>query len=467
MSYIEGDWYGNFSADVNNTSFPFPPKRDALFIVIPMTILYSLILFTGLIGNVVTCIVIARNKHMHNATNYYLFSLAVSDLLLLVTGLPVEIYYIWSRYPYVFGETFCVLRGLAAETSANATVLTITAFTVERYFAICHPFWSHSLSKLSRAIRLILVIWIISLLCAIPQAMQFGVVGATEEIAHCTVIAQLAHAFEVSTFLFFVTPMTLISILYALIGLRLRRSAVMKRSTSSQDSQYSVASTHGAYCKQTRSSQRVLKMLVAVVVAFFICWAPFHIQRLVAIYSTSSNADDHTVYAVVTYISGILYYLSTTVNPILYHIMSFKFREAFKETLSRCCCEVEPRSYSQLSKQKRLLGGSSKKFTESFTEASSGSGIQEMRTQLRVYSEIHHPSKHHIVAVTHQAKRKTGYCWPSNSSGSSEVMTSVLRGSDNISNSSLKDVEQGALEAELSTYMLDVERPRRKQLLSV
>lgn len=77
--------------------------------------------------------------------------------------------FFFFRYPYVFGETFCVLRGLAAETSANATVLTITAFTVERYFAICHPFWSHSLSKLSRAIRLILVIWIISLLCAIPQ----------------------------------------------------------------------------------------------------------------------------------------------------------------------------------------------------------------------------------------------------------------------------------------------------------
>jgi hypothetical protein len=91
--------------------------------------------------------------------------------------------------------------------------------------------------------------------------MQFGVVGANEEEAHCTVTTQLAHAFEVSTFLFFVTPMTLISILYALIGFRLRRSAVMKRSTSSQDSQYSVASTHGGYCKHNRSSQRVLKML--------------------------------------------------------------------------------------------------------------------------------------------------------------------------------------------------------------
>lgn len=30
----------------------------------------------------------------------------------------------------VFGEVFCIGRGLAAETSSNATVLTITAFTV-------------------------------------------------------------------------------------------------------------------------------------------------------------------------------------------------------------------------------------------------------------------------------------------------------------------------------------------------
>lgn len=70
--------------------------------------------------------------------------------------------------------------------------------------------------------------------------------------------------------------------------------------------------------------------------AFFICWAPFHTQRLVAIYVPIVN-DLHEeknkyliVYEVITYISGILYYLSTTINPILYNIMSNKFREAFK-----------------------------------------------------------------------------------------------------------------------------------------
>lgn len=107
-------------------------RRDPLYIVLPITVIYVVIFFTGVIGNISTCVVIARNKSMHTATNYYLFSLAVSDLLLLVSGLPPEMYYIWSHFPYVFGEAFCIIQSFAAETSANATVLTITAFTVER-----------------------------------------------------------------------------------------------------------------------------------------------------------------------------------------------------------------------------------------------------------------------------------------------------------------------------------------------
>lgn len=107
-------------------------RRDSLYIVLPITVIYIVIFFTGLIGNISTCVVIARNKSMHTATNYYLFSLAVSDLLLLVFGLPPEMYYIWSHFPYIFGEAFCIIQSFASETSTNATVLTITAFTIER-----------------------------------------------------------------------------------------------------------------------------------------------------------------------------------------------------------------------------------------------------------------------------------------------------------------------------------------------
>lgn len=45
------------------------------------------------------------------------------------------------------------------------------------------------------------------------------------------------------------------------------------------------------------------------------------------------------VYTTLTYVSGVFYYLSTTVNPLLYNIMSNKFREAFKVSSSSLISE--------------------------------------------------------------------------------------------------------------------------------
>lgn len=241
-----------------NLMMMYGPTRDPLYVVVPITFIYMLIFVTGVVGNISTCIVIAKNRSMHTATNYYLFSLAVSDFLLLLSGVPQEVYSIWSKYPYVFGETFCVARGLMAETSANATVLTITSFTVERYLAICHPFLQHTMSKLSRAIRLILVVWIVSIFLAVPQALQFGVITDQHGIDMCALKRTIIeHSFELSTLLFFVTPMTLITVLYILIGLKLRTPGLMKHD-SGASLQRRVNS-----CRQQASigTRRVLKML--------------------------------------------------------------------------------------------------------------------------------------------------------------------------------------------------------------
>lgn len=77
-----------------------------------------------------------------------------------------------------------------------------------------------------------------------------------------------------------------------------------------------------------------IRFTVAVVICFFLCWAPFHAQRLIAIYAPARGAQLHDqhelLYTVMTYISGVLYYLSTCINPLLYNLMSNKFREAFK-----------------------------------------------------------------------------------------------------------------------------------------
>lgn len=43
------------------------------------------------------------------------------------------------------------------------------------------------MSKLSRAIKFILAIWIVAFCLAIPQAMQFGVIDVEGGGAYCTV----------------------------------------------------------------------------------------------------------------------------------------------------------------------------------------------------------------------------------------------------------------------------------------
>lgn len=77
-------------------------------------------------------------------------------------------------------------------------------------------------------------------------------------------------------------------------------------------------------------------------IAFFICYSPFHAQRvlatLIARQGQSSQASPTLVFifTMFTHISGITYYLSATINPILYQVLSQKFRLAFRDTFGRC-----------------------------------------------------------------------------------------------------------------------------------
>lgn len=238
-------------------------EPHTLDLLVPLSVTYVVIFVAGILGNTSTCIVIARNRSMHTATNFYLFSLAISDLILLLCGLPLELHRLWNPSTYPLGEAQCIAIGLASETSANATVLTITAFTVERYIAICRPFMSHTMSKLSRAVRFIIAIWVFALCTAVPQAVQFGIVSYVENgqnMSACTVKGLgVQEVFVISSFVFFVVPMSMITILYALIGIKLRTSRVLhpvkKLSMDSNDK-----SNHPQY-RNGASQRRVIRML--------------------------------------------------------------------------------------------------------------------------------------------------------------------------------------------------------------
>lgn len=68
-----------------------------------------------------------------------------------------------------------------------------------------------------------------------------------------------------------------------------------------------------------------------MVAVFGVCWAPFHIERL--LWSSISHWSDlmHNVYQYVHIVSGFFFYLSSAVNPIIYSLLSTRFRECFRE----------------------------------------------------------------------------------------------------------------------------------------
>ena len=97
---------------------------------------------------------------------------------------------------------------------------------------------------------------------------------------------------------------------------------------------------------------------VAVVVAFFICWIPFHSQRLmfvvvtlyrewtVGLQQVTYFCQRHFVCVtkdfvsqaqhVLFMVSGVFYYFNSILNPILYTIMSKRFRRGFNDMTGSC-----------------------------------------------------------------------------------------------------------------------------------
>ena len=73
---------------------------------------------------------------------------------------------------------------------------------------------------------------------------------------------------------------------------------------------------------------------MSVVVLFFISWTPFHVQRLCYVYFKESYTW-RTFNEYFFYFSGCLYFLSSTLNPVLYNLMSAKYRNAFQTTLCK------------------------------------------------------------------------------------------------------------------------------------
>ncbi|CAF0850552.1 unnamed protein product [Adineta ricciae] len=331
--------------------------------------IYIPIFCAGLANNLLTILIISLNRDMKTVTNCYLLNLAISDTLPLIVSLPFEIEFLRIKAPWE--RLGCQIRALLAETSTNASILTISAFTIERYLAVCHPLRDASVSTFGSAIKIQIIIWFFAILSSTPYFYLTEIVNS-ECFLNPKYAALVVICFHISTIVFFVLPAFILCLLYALMARRLYNIGLltdpdsMKEDTITLDtglhsggsiSQNRVerrtlptdsVPTRQSLIRHERTSSRRLslhiqsmkksafKMLFAVVIAFIICYAPFHMQRLITSRPTAQlSQTQQRVYRIFYFISGILYYIGATVNPIFYHLFSRKYRLACIRTMKR------------------------------------------------------------------------------------------------------------------------------------
>ncbi|ODN02260.1 Thyrotropin-releasing hormone receptor, partial [Orchesella cincta] len=133
------------------------------------TFFQGLIFLVGVLGNILVVFVVARTKSMHSPTNCYLVSLALADCIVLIAAVPQEIvqyYLVGSRW--IWGDVGCALLVFFQNLGINASSLSLAAFTVERYIAICKPFLAQTVCTVNRAKRIIGGVWIFAFIYCFP-----------------------------------------------------------------------------------------------------------------------------------------------------------------------------------------------------------------------------------------------------------------------------------------------------------
>ncbi|XP_076611347.1 thyrotropin-releasing hormone receptor b [Chaetodon auriga] len=307
------------------------------------SLLLLVICALGIVGNVMVILVVLTTKHMRTPTNCYLVSLAVADLMVLTAaGLPSITDSIFGSW--VFGHYGCLCITYFQYLGINASSCSITAFTIERYIAICHPIKAQFLCTLSRAKKIILFVWAFtSLYCVMWFYLSDIQELVYDNITIITCGYRVPRKFYLPIYffdfgVFFVLPLLLSAVLYGLIA---RILFLNPLPSDPKDKKKSGPNNHNTdnrtSCKNSRHSsstatsrRQVTKMLAVVVILFATLWMPY--RTLVVVNSFLDQAYLDSWFLL---FCRICIYLNSAINPVIYNAMSQKFRAAFRK-ICRC-----------------------------------------------------------------------------------------------------------------------------------
>ncbi|XP_078688791.1 somatostatin receptor type 2-like [Branchiostoma floridae x Branchiostoma belcheri] len=282
-----------------------------------LPILYCFLCAFGLAGNVLVIYVVSNFSKMRTVANVYLLNLAVADVLFLLVLPFLATDVILMAWP--FGDFMCRSVVLATNINGFASFFSLAVLSVDRYYATVQPLQSLQHRTVSKARWVSVGVWSVALVLVCPFIVFARTATDTSGAEHCIVDwpgtigdpnfgSQVAITY--SFVLGFAVPLLFITVCYALIIFRLRAKGPIPPSGVT-----------------ARSRNKITVMVCAVVLAFTVCWLPYHVFNIVRIRMGMdvSLAVRQTALAV-----NLLAFCNSAINPLIYHCLGENFRKSFR-----------------------------------------------------------------------------------------------------------------------------------------
>ena len=295
------------------------------------TVAYSLILVVSLVGNSLIVLIVYKTPTLRKPINILIANMAMSDLLYPIFPIPVRLTELHVGSWLIggtLGQALCKIYPFFSDISSLVSIQSLVLITVDRYAAVVAPLRSPLISR--KVCRCLIVgTWILAAAFHSPFLFTFNLVEYQEE-KWCEnqweVIFGENSAFGIyilSAFIFFYyIPFVVLVILYSIILIKLKKQVHPGEQSASAEEQ------------RTRRNRNVLKMTVAIVVAFFICWIPFSIQ-VVTFYFVPKNTFDCKFF-VSHNVALFMAYTNCAINPIICLTFTSNYRQAFRKLVNWC-----------------------------------------------------------------------------------------------------------------------------------
>ncbi|XP_077951356.1 chemerin-like receptor 1 [Gasterosteus aculeatus] len=293
-------------------------------------IVYCLAFVLGVLGNGVV-IWVTGFKMKKTVNTVWFLNLAVADFL-FTAFLPLSITYTALDFHWPFGKFMCKLSPTISFLNMYASVYILVVISVDRCVSVVWPVWAQNYRSVRKASFVSLGVWVVALILSTPYFVfrDTGPSYNDNNVINCynnyalsddyknESVIQLGlfrqKAMTITNFLLgFVVPFTVIVSCYAVIIHHIRRNRTL--------------ASH---------SRRSFKIIAAVITAFFLCWAPYHIIDILdlanSLLSVRSKTLDHVTTFGIPIASGLAF-LNSCLNPLLYVFMGQDFKDIVRKSI--------------------------------------------------------------------------------------------------------------------------------------